>query len=320
MEAALGVRYNHRHEISGERAVVRYADDFVVFCQSQEDALLVRDKLLPPWLAERGLCLSKEKTRIVHLTEGFDFLGYHVRHFKAPRTTRTGHKLIIRPSKKSVLNKRKELREAWLTLKGQSVPAVLRRLNPIVRGWANYYRSSAASEAFQRMDSWMFQRAKRYAKRTHPRKPWKWIKARYWGQLNAERNDRWVFGDKRSGAYLLKFRWLKIVRHAMVRGTASPDDPDLREYWWERRKVNIRHLTAGDVELANDQDWVCRLCGMDLINGEELHRHHKAPRAAGGSELRSNRELVHLYCHQQETKRQFAGNKLRQRPADEGPD
>jgi RNA-directed DNA polymerase len=234
----------------------------VVFCQSQEDALLVRDKLLPPWLAERGLRLSEEKTRIVHLTEGFDFLGYHVRHFKAPRTTRTGYKLIIRPSKKSVLGKRKELRETWLTLKGQSVPAVLRKLNPIVRGWANYYRSSAASEVFKGLDTWMHRRAKRYARHTHPRKPWKWIKARYWGKLNPERNDRWVFGDKRSGAYLLKFRWFKIVRHAMVRGTASPDDPDLREYWWERRKVNIRHLTAGDVELANDQDWVCRLCGM----------------------------------------------------------
>jgi RNA-directed DNA polymerase len=63
---------------------VRYADDFVVFCESQEDALHVKDEILPPWLAERGLTLSAEKTRIVHLTEGFDFLGVNVRHYAAP--------------------------------------------------------------------------------------------------------------------------------------------------------------------------------------------------------------------------------------------
>jgi 5-methylcytosine-specific restriction endonuclease McrA len=61
--------------------------------------------------------------------------------------------------------------------------------------------------------------------------------------------------------------------------------------------------------MANDQGWVCRLCGMDLINGEELHRHHTIPRAKGGSDARSNRELVHLFCHQQETRRQFGQGK-----------
>src|SRR5713226_2289832 len=82
MEAALGVTFNNRGQIDGsKRAVVRYADDFVVFCETQEDALVVRDRILPPWLAERGLSLSPEKTRIVHLTEGFDFLSFNVRHF-----------------------------------------------------------------------------------------------------------------------------------------------------------------------------------------------------------------------------------------------
>ena len=108
-----------------------------------------------------------------------------------------------------------------------------------------------------------------------------------------------MFGDKRTGQYLLKFSWFRITRHTMVRGTTSPDDPSLREYWWARRKVNIRHLTPGDVRLAEAQDWVCRLCGMPLINGEELQRHHIKPKAEGGSDAYGNRELVHLYCHQQ---------------------
>jgi RNA-directed DNA polymerase len=316
MEAALGVIRGFRGKIVGKRAVVRYADDFVVFCESKEDAERVKDVLLPPWLAERGLSLSPEKTRIVHLTEGFDFLGFNVRHYEAPKTSKSGYKLLIRPSKKAVVAKRKDLRDAWLRLKGQNVIAVLRALNPIIRGWANYHRRVVASETFREMDNWMLYRAKRYARFTHPTKPWKWRKARYWGKLNKERKDNWVFGDKQSGSYLLKFSWFKIVRHELVRGAASPDDPSLRDYWWERGKVNALHLIPSDKKMAVAQDWRCRLCGMALMNGEELHRHHKNPRTMGGTDAYSNRELVHLYCHQQETCRQFPRG-TRAKPDDE---
>src|SRR6516162_4345554 len=77
------------------------ATRLVVFCESREDALRVKDQLLPPWLAERGLTLAEEKTRVVHLTEGFDFLGCTVRHYPAPGTSRTGYKSLITPSKRA---------------------------------------------------------------------------------------------------------------------------------------------------------------------------------------------------------------------------
>ena len=316
MEAALGVRHDSQGTSIGKRAVVRYADDFVVFCENQEDALAVRDRILPDWLAKRGLSLSPEKTRLVQLTEGFDFLSFNVRRYPHSQTSRSGYKLCIKPSKKAVLDIVAELRDEWLALRGHSVEAVLRKLNPIIRGWANYHRRVVTSRTFNKLDAWMFRRAVRYAKHTHPKKSWKWMCKRYWGQWNKERQDTWVFGDKHSGRYLLKFSWFKIERHDLVRGTSSPDDPDLRDYWWERQKVNAKHLSAGDIDMANDQGWVCRLCGMDLINGEELHRHHTIPRAMNGSDTRSNRELVHLYCHQQETKRQF-GPAKESPPADE---
>jgi RNA-directed DNA polymerase len=300
MEAALGVRHNRAGEIVGTRAVVRYADDFVVFCESQEDARRVKEQILPPWLAERGLSLSEEKTRIVHLTEGFDFLGCNVKHYHAPCTTRTGYKLCIKPSKKAITRKRQELREAWLRLRGQCVSSVLKLLNPIIRGWANYFRTVVASAVFHRMDHWMHLRAMRYVKHMHPTKSKKWRVQHYWGKLNKARDDRWVFGDKRLGGHLLKFSWFKIRRHQLVRGTASPDDPSLRDYWWSRRKINLRSLSPSDVKLAEAQDWRCPVCGRDLfLDGEELHRHHKNPRSMGGSDAYSNRELVHLYCHQQ---------------------
>jgi len=149
MEEILGVRHNNRGDITGNRAVVRYADDFVVFCESEEDALRVKDEILPPWLNERGLVLSEEKTRIVHLTEGFDFLGFNVRHYSCPQTTRTGFKLLIKPSKKAVVKRRQGLKEIWLKMKGQSVKTVLSHLNPVIKGWANYYRMAVASETFR---------------------------------------------------------------------------------------------------------------------------------------------------------------------------
>ena len=301
METALGVGYNAKGKSSRKRALVRYVDDFVVCCETREDALRVKDVLLPPWLAERGLSLSEEKTRIVHLTEGFDFLGFNVRHYTAPLTSRTGYKLLIRPSKESVNGLRKKMRDAWLSVKGHSASAVLWRLNPIIRGWANYYRTGVAKATFSKLDGWMHRRAMRYARSTHPTKPAYWLRRRYWGKLNKERDDQWVFGDKRSGHHLLKFNWFKIERHVLVKGRASPDDASLREYWWQRRKVNIRHLSMSDVLLAENQDWVCPICMMDLFNGEPLERHHKTARDDGGSDSYSNRVLLHQYCHQQKT-------------------
>jgi RNA-directed DNA polymerase len=300
MEAALGVRHHRAGEIVGTRAVVRYADDLVVFCESREDAQVVKAQILPLGLAERGLSLSEEKTRIVHRTEGFDFLSFNVQHDHAPRTTRTGHKLLIKPSQKAITRKRHELREAWLRLKGQNVSSVLKVLNPSIRGWANYFRTVVASAVFHRMDHWMHLRTVRSVKHRHPTKSKKWRVQRYGGKLNKERDDRWVFGDKRVGGYLLKFSWFKIVRHPLVRGTASPDDPSLRDYGWSRRKITRRSLSPRDVKLAKAQDWRCPVGGRDLLSeGEELHRHHKNPRSMGGSDAYRNRELVHLYCHQQ---------------------
>jgi RNA-directed DNA polymerase len=100
MEEALGVKYDKRGQLISKRAVVRYADDFVVFCETQEDADQVK-QTLSNWLQTRGLTLSAEKTRVVHLSEGFDFLGFNIRHYKSS-LARSGWKLLIKPSKQAV--------------------------------------------------------------------------------------------------------------------------------------------------------------------------------------------------------------------------
>ena len=298
MEEALGVKHGWHNVIRSKRALVRYADDFVVLCESQEDAEAAKQALIT-WLGERGLVLSPEKTKIVHLTEGFNFLGFQVRLYKAPKTSRHGYKLRIKPGEQSVQKMRDKLRERWHRLQGSNASALTKELNPIIRGWANYFRIGVAKEAFRALDDWMFHRAVRYAKRTHSNKPWKWVKARYWGKLNPKRNDYWVFGDKTKGTYLLKFSWFKIERHVLVKSNTSPDDPARRGYWQERQKAKAKDLMPNQQKLAKDQNYVCRVCGTTLFNGEELHEHHIQPRRKGGKHDRENRTLVHLYCHQQ---------------------
>jgi RNA-directed DNA polymerase len=145
----------------------------VCCCESKEDAEPVQ-KILVEWLKERGVCLSAEKTRIVHLTEGFDFLGFNMRHYPAPQTSRTGWTLLIKPSTESVQAVQKKLKDQWSNAQGSNVQSVLTKLNPMIRGGANYFRTAVAKEIFSKLDSWRFYKADRSTRWTHPNKPKDW--------------------------------------------------------------------------------------------------------------------------------------------------
>jgi len=307
MEQALGMKFNYRGEIVGKRAVVRYADDFVVFCETQEDAEKAKG-ILAEWLKERGLELSEEKTRIAHLSEGFDFLGFNIRHYRAPKTSATGWKLLIRPSKESVKKIRAKLREEWRSLHGHSVDAVIQRLNPIIRGWGNYHRHVVSSKVFSSLDNWMFTREVLYAKRTHQNKPKKWWQAKYFGKFNQQREAKWVFGSKNTGKYVFQFSWLKIERHVIVKGVASADDPSLRDYWLKRQQSRITELFPNRQTLAKHQNGLCPHCGETLFNEEVMELHHVDGNHSNNG--RDNLQLVHYYCHQQITQQNRKRDKI----------
>src|SRR5712692_8054700 len=297
MEEAIGVKYDYRGQLIGKRAVVRYADDFVCFCETREDAERVQG-ILTEWLKERGLTLSEEKTRIVHLTEGFDFLGFNIRHYPAPKTSRTGWKLLIKPSKESVQEMRTKLKTLWEKAHGTNVQSVLGQLNPVIRGWANYFRTAVAKEIFSGLDRWMFYKEDRYTRRMHPKKSTDWRHRTYWGRFQLDRLDPWVFGDKQTGGHLLKFSWFPIERHVLVKGTASPDDSHLADYWAKRQAAKAKDLTFSKQKLAKRQYGRCPECGDSLFNEEELQVHHRLARSQGGKNSYSNLVLVHLFCHQ----------------------
>jgi RNA-directed DNA polymerase len=297
MEEAIGVKYDSRGQLIGKRAVVRYADDFVCFCETREDAEQVQH-ILVEWLKERGLTLSQEKTRIVHLTEGFDFLGFNIRHYPAPQTSRTGWKLLIKPSKEAVQDVKRKLKGQWDKAHGTNVPSVLSKLNPIIRGWANYFRTAVAKEIFSNLDRWMFYKADRYTRRMHPKKSTAWRHRTYWGRFQLDRLDPWVFGDKQTGGHVLKFSWFPIERHVLVKGTASPDDPRLKAYWRKRQAAKAKDLTFSKQQLAKGQSGRCPACGDSLFNEEDVQVHHLLARSQGGKDSYSNLVLVHLLCHQ----------------------
>jgi RNA-directed DNA polymerase len=298
METAVGVKYISRGDNVGKRCLIRYADDFVVFCHTEEDARKAQSEL-SDWLAIRGLVLSTEKTRIAHLSDGFDFLGFNIRQYRVPGT-RYGSKLLIKPSRKSVESLKVRLIREWRALDGQNITVVLARLNPVIRGWSNYYRGVVSKRLFCRLDNWIFNKEVQWARRTHSNKPWYWVQRKYWGALHSTRMDRWVFGDAAgTGGYLIKFAWTPIVRHVLVKGGASPDDPSLNAYWASRRSRRRAELPGPQRVLARKQRDICPRCGESLHDDEPLCVHHLTPLRLGGKRTLDNRHLLHYYCHLQ---------------------
>ena len=266
METAAGVRYrkcgsNAAHTESDSPVLVRYADDLLALCHSREQAELVKIRLAG-WLAPRGLAFNEAKTRITHLNQGVDFLGFNIRRYRG--------KLLTKPSKDAMRRIRKRLSTELKALRGGNADAVISRVNPIIVGWSAYYRIGVSKRAFHALDHHMWGLAYKWARFSHRNKSARWVTTRYFGKFNPTRRDAWVFGSQDTGYYLRKFAWTPIVRHRMVAGTASPDDPDLIHYWAERRRRSKPPLGNATLQLLREQHGRCALCrGLLLVADHE---------------------------------------------------
>ncbi|HKS44506.1 MAG TPA: group II intron maturase-specific domain-containing protein, partial [Amycolatopsis sp.] len=176
---------------------------------------------------------------------------------------------LIKPSAAAIQRIRERLRTEIRALRGSNAAAILAALTPIIRGWATYYRGVVSSKVFKSLDNYMWTLLYKWATRRHPNKSKTWVIDRYYGKFNKFRNDRWVFGDIATGAYLVKFSWTGIVRHILVKGGASPDDPTLAEYWAERRRRIKPPLEGHTLRLLTKQDGRCPLCGNELLSTEQ---------------------------------------------------
>jgi RNA-directed DNA polymerase len=264
LEEAAGVRYHNSgtlagSAVAGSPVLVRYADDLTVCCHTRQQAEQVKARMAA-WLAPRGLAFNEDKTHIVHVSEGFDFLGFSIRRYP-------NGKVLIKPSKPAVKRLRERLAAEVRALRGADQAAVIKTLNPIIRGWAAYYRTVVASRTFKALDDYTWKLIWKWVTWRHPDKPKIWIATRYFGRFNKTRNDRWVFGH--DGGYLLKFSWTPITRHIKVKGTASPDDPALARYWAARRQPARLPLDRHTLRLLTRQAGRCPLCARPLLTPDQ---------------------------------------------------
>jgi RNA-directed DNA polymerase len=262
MEEAAGVRYDSRGYVKpGCPTVVTYADDFVALCHSREETQAVQARI-SAWLKERGLSLNKEKTRIGRIDDGFDFLSFNIRRYY----TQSGTKVLTKPSRGAISKIRRRITEELRALRGASPIEVINKMNPVIRGQANYFRPGASKKAYQTLDNHLWQHLYKWARRRHPKKGRKWVIARYFGPYNPDRRNQWVYGDRETGAYLHQYAWTKIVRHVPVTGRNTPHDPALAQYWADRRrKQKPPQLAPSWHHALRDQAGQCPLCRELLL-------------------------------------------------------
>ncbi|MEM7134648.1 MAG: group II intron reverse transcriptase/maturase [Chloroflexota bacterium] len=291
--------------------LVRYADDFVITGVTRE---VLQEQVMPlvqAFLQERGLALSPEKTRITHISDGFDFLGQNIRTYNG--------KYLSKPSarsQKALLTKVRTL----IKTEGRSLSAygLIRRLNPIIRGWANYHRHAASKQTFQSIDNQIYGILWQWAKRRHRKKSKSWIHQQYFSNPALPYNGFHTFTVNGKGERipyrLFSAARLPIRRHVKVRSRANPFDPQDELYFEERQYCYI-HTDFWDKPwfkyLWTRERGICPVCDELITMKSGWHNHHIQWRVYGGSDELDNRILLHPNCHRQVHNPEYNGPPLR---------
>jgi RNA-directed DNA polymerase len=275
--------------------VVRYADDFVITGASKE----LLEMEVRPWveafLAQRGLRLSPAKTRVTHIDQGFDFLGWNFRKYSGT--------LLIKPSRKNVqafYDKVKGIVKANKTVKQAEL---IKLLNPVLRGWAQYHHPVVAKETFSRLDSLIWWRLRRWARRRHPKKSPRWLTTKYWATVEGRTEFATRTRSDEGEPWWMRLYRLadtEIVRHRKVKGGYNPFDPDWEAYGEDLRAKRLLKSMAYRKQWATlfvSQQGKCVHCSGSITDETGWHDHHLVPRVAGGSDSLSNRVLLHPVCH-----------------------
>ncbi len=298
LEQVLGEAFPKHLRQQYKLHVVRFADDFIIVCISKE---VLEEKVIPlvvDFLQERGLELSPEKTRITHVTDGFDFLGQNIRKYN--------DKLIIKPSRKSVHSCLNRVRAIVKANRQVTAGDLVLKLAPIVRGWANYHRHVVSKKTFQSMDCAIFKSLWAWAKRRHPNKSAEWVKRKYFKTVGGQ---HWVFfGRAKKSKGKTQEVWLHAVaqtpieRHIKIKADINPYDPQWEQYVEWRLGVKMASQLRGKrtlLYLWQEQDGLCPICCQPLSELTEWHAHHIVWRVHSGGDKAENRVLLHPNCHRQ---------------------
>jgi len=298
LEKEVYARFRHKNRSKPSTGVnlVRYADDFIISGRSPEIMTEVR-RFVEGFLAERGLELSAEKTKLTHIDEGFDFLGQNLRRFNG--------KLIIQPSKqnrKAFLDKIRAILKAKPTI---TAGQLIQQLNPIIRGWARYHCHVCSKQTYRYADHTIFKSLWRWARRRHPKnKNARWVRKKY---FRTHGRRTWTFSGEVSGkngkpktVYLLYAANTPILRYAKIRAHANPFDPQWELYFENRIQARMTdNLTPRLLRLWQAQKGQCPVCQQFITLESGWHTHHVVWRSQGGGDQLSNLQMLHPACHWQ---------------------
>jgi RNA-directed DNA polymerase len=274
----------------------RYADDFIVTGRTEEILKEEIQPLIEQFMQERGLTLSREKTKITYIEDGFDFLGQNIRKYNGT--------LLIKPSKKNVKAFLTKVREIVRGHKAASAGTLIVRLNPVIQGWVNYHRHACSKRTFCQVDHAIFIAIWRWARRRHPNKGARWVKNKYFKTIGQR---SWNFtgkvhdkqGEKREVRLRLAVR-TPIRYHTKIRGQANPYDPEWESYFEHRQGVKMAEKLKGRqqlLQLWKAQDGLCPVCNRKITELTRWDNHHIVWQSYGGTDNINNRVLLHPECH-----------------------
>lgn len=299
---------------------IRYADDFVVLHNSKS-VILECKKIISEWLKDIGLELKPEKTRLTHtlLNEesedgksGFDFLGFHIQQYEAGIhqdclwgnqyiQRHLGFKTLITPSIKAVEKHHKSIKAVLKEHSHKAQAALITKLNPIIKGWSNYYRYSDIKTAgisnkedyvlFGQLMKWGIKRCKGNVNRA---------KKNYWHHIESR---KYVFAT-RTGKTALK-----LILHSdtecssnsyvKVKGNRSPFDGDWK--YWSIRMGDYPEVSRTIAGLLKKQKGRCTYCGQYFQDTDLMEIDHIKPKCLDGSNQWDNLQLMHAHCHDSKT-------------------
>lgn len=319
----IDLKNNHGNQVNWRTKVsslsfIRYADDFVVL---HKDKLVVQRcrEIISEWLVGMGLELKPEKTRLTHtfkneLSEdgkaGFDFLGHHIRQYPAGKHRSSlnlqreilGFNTLIAPNQKSSKAHQEEIGRIIKKHRSSPQSALIRDLNPVIRGWTSFYSNSDAKTVgeLKKQDYLTYLKLRRWAKRRCGN-----INAGhqlYWHSIGG---DNWVFSTREEGA-----NPLRLLKHSefecsstdyvKVKGDKSPYDGDL--VYWSSRMGKNPDLPSRVSKLLKWQKGKCPHCECIFRNEDVMEVDHIVPRALGGKDEYKNLQLLHRHCHDVKTK------------------
>lgn len=237
MEEALGIIYNtvnRKGEVIYENrtkyAMVRYVDKFVVMCEKQQDAIDLYE-ILTLYLKKRGLKIEQKNIRIIHITQGFDFLGFNIKRYKI----QDGNRLIVKPSKDSIKRFKSEISDATKMMYGKNIQALIKTLNPIITETASYWSPVVSKKIYSAMDNYIWINVYKFLTRLHSKKSWKWIKEKYFKpDKRGQSKNKWILTDLITNNQLKKMTWTHMVRHEQIKHNYSPYNKELKEYFNKR--------------------------------------------------------------------------------------